>query len=135
MQNVTKIPFFWLVTLWYPGGNIDKIYILTKSQGLVVAKPYYPPPFLRRKNIISLFILFFFYISRRKLHNERYNERRYKFYFFSLFRNFLLKCEKKQWKGKMIFFFKKGRGYRALQLQASVIETQWIEIADWWNRQ
>jgi hypothetical protein len=25
---------------------------------------------------------------------ERYNERRYKFYFFFLFGNFLLKCEK-----------------------------------------
>jgi hypothetical protein len=31
--------------------------------------------------------------------------------------------------------FKKGRGYSALQLQASVVETQWVEIADWWNRQ
>ena len=34
MQNVTKILFLWLVTLWYPGGDIDKIYILSKSQGL-----------------------------------------------------------------------------------------------------
>jgi hypothetical protein len=30
-------------------------------------------------------------------------------------------------KGKNDFFFKKGRGNRALQLQASVVETQWIE--------
>jgi hypothetical protein len=28
----------------------------------------------------------------------------------------------------MIFFPKKGRGYGALQLQDSVVETQWVEI-------
>ena len=33
-------------------------------------------------------------------------------------------------KGKNDFFIKKGRGYRALQLQASVVETQWVEITD-----
>ena len=64
MQNVTKIPFFWL---WYPGGDIDQIYILSKSQGLVAAKPY-PHPLLKKNNMFSLFILLvFFYISRRKL--------------------------------------------------------------------
>jgi hypothetical protein len=38
--------------------------------------------------------------------------------------------KKKTMKGKNDFFFKKGREYRALQLQTSVVETQWIEIAD-----
>ena len=59
VQNVTKITFLWLVTLWYPGGDIDKIYILSKSQGLVAAKPY-PPPLLEKTPIFSLFIFFFF---------------------------------------------------------------------------
>ena len=31
-------------------------------------------------------------------------------------------------KGKNDCFPKEDRGYRALQLQASVVETQWIEI-------
>ena len=60
MQNVTKIPFFSLVTLWYPGGDINTIYILSKSQGLVAAKPYPPTPFWKKTNIFSLFILFCF---------------------------------------------------------------------------
>jgi hypothetical protein len=42
---------------------------------------------------------------------ERYNEKRYKFYFFFLFGNFLKNNEREN-----NFFFKKGRGYRALQL-------------------
>jgi hypothetical protein len=55
MQNVTKILFFWLVTLWYPGGDIDKIYILSISEGLVAAKPY-PHPFFKKTTFFSLFI-------------------------------------------------------------------------------
>ena len=114
LQNVTKIPFFWLVTLWYPGGDIDKIYILSKSRGLVAAKP-----FLRRKKkqkkkktfFPFLYCFFFFTFQDENSQKERYgNERRYKFYFFFLFGNFLLKCEKKQWKGKMIFFSKRAGG-------------------------
>ena len=69
MQNVTKIPFFWLVTLWYPGGNIDKIYILSKSQGLVVAKPYPPLLFEEKKN--SLFILVFFLHFKTKIPKKK----------------------------------------------------------------
>jgi hypothetical protein len=104
MQNITKIPSFWLVTLWYPGGDIDKKYILSKSQGLVAANPY-PPPLFEKKPIVFLFFFFFFFTFQdENSQKERYNERRYKFYFFFLFGNFPLKCEKKQWKGKMIFF-------------------------------
>jgi hypothetical protein len=42
---------------------------------------------------------------------ERYNEKRYKFYFYFLFGNFLLKCDKNN-ERENNFFFKKGRGYR-----------------------
>jgi hypothetical protein len=134
MQNATKIPFFWPVTLSYPGGDIDKIYILSKLQGLVATKPY-PPPFFEKKTTFFPFIYcFFFTFQDENSQKERY-ERRYKFDFFFLFGNFLLKCEKSNEREKWFFFSKKGRGYRALQLHASVVETQWVEIADWWNRQ
>jgi hypothetical protein len=42
---IRNIPFFLLVTFWYPGEDIDKIYIFSKSQGLVAAKLYPSPLF------------------------------------------------------------------------------------------
>ena len=118
MQNVTKIPFFWLVTLWYPGGDIDKIYILSKSRGFVAAKPFLKKK-QTKKTTFFPFLYFFFTFQDENSQKERYgNERRYKF---------SSKMWKKTMKGKNDFFFKKGRGNRALQLQASVVETQWNE--------
>jgi hypothetical protein len=78
-------------------GDIDKIYIhvLSKSQGLVAAKPY-PTLFERKKHFVPFYFVFIFTFQDVNSQKERYNERRYRFYFFFLFGNFLLKCEKKQ---------------------------------------
>ena len=85
-QNVTKIPFFWLVTLWYPGGDIDKIYIrcIVEITGACSRKTKIP----KKKDILR----------------------------------------GKTMKRKNDFFSKKGRRYRALQLQASLRSYHTLQV-------
>ena len=64
MQNVTKIPFFWLVTLWYPGGDIDRIYIyIVEITGACGCKAL-PPPLFEKKMFFPFLYCFFHFKTK-----------------------------------------------------------------------
>ena len=84
---------------------------LLNSVIVFVKKSPTRPLFEKKPNIFSLFILFFFFTFQdENSQKERYIERRYKFYFFFLFGNFLLKCENNNEREKWFVFPKREGG-------------------------
>jgi hypothetical protein len=66
-----------------PGGNIDKIYILSKSQGLVAAK--LPPFFGKKPTFIHFLYCFLFTFQDENSQKERYGVDMWlTFFFFGL---------------------------------------------------
>ena len=95
MQNVTKIPFSDLSPFDIREGISIKYLYCRNHRGLLPQSPT-PHPFLKKNPHFFPFYIFFSTFQDENSQNERYNERRYKFYFFFLFGNFLLRCEKNQ---------------------------------------